>query len=55
MVGFGAGPVCAWPIGVGAEKAVGTLAPLVARYDLKNVPTHIEILAELLACHAGAL
>jgi hypothetical protein len=30
-------------------------APLVARCGLKNVPTHIEIIAELLACHAGAV
>ena len=56
-VGYGAGPVSARRIGVGAGKAVGTFAALVARYGLKtkNVPTHIEIIAELLACHAGAV
>jgi hypothetical protein len=40
-------------LGQGAWKAVGTFRPLVARYGLKNVPTPIEIIAELLACHAG--
>jgi hypothetical protein len=39
----------------GAGKAVGTFARLVARYGLKNVPTHVEIIAELPACHAGAV
>ena len=42
-------------LGEGAGKAVGTFARLVARYGLKNVPTPIEIIAELLACHAGAI
>jgi hypothetical protein len=42
-------------LGQGAWKAVGTFRPLVARYGLKNVPTPIEIIAELLACHAGAV
>jgi hypothetical protein len=28
---------------------------LVARYGLKNVPTHVEIIAEFPACHAGAV
>jgi hypothetical protein len=42
-------------LGQGAWKAVGTFHPLVARYGLKNVPTPIEIIAELLACHAGAV
>ena len=40
-------------LGQGAWKAVGTFRPLVARYGLKNVPTPIEIIAELLACHAA--
>jgi len=39
-------------LGQGAWKAVGTFRPLVARYGLKNVPTPIEIIAELLVCHA---
>ena len=42
-------------LGEGAGKAVGTFARLVARYGLKNVPTRIEIIAEPLACHAGAI
>ena len=42
-------------LGQRAEKTVGTFAPLVARYGLKNVSTPIEIIAELLACHAGAV
>jgi hypothetical protein len=42
-------------LGQEAGKAVGTFAPLVARYGLKNVPTQVEIIAELPACHAGAL
>jgi hypothetical protein len=49
----GAGTVSARRTGQGAGKAVGTFRPLVARYGLKNVPTPIEIIAELLACHAG--
>jgi hypothetical protein len=39
---------------LGAGKAVGTFARLIARYGLRNVPTHVEIIAELPACHAGA-
>jgi hypothetical protein len=54
-VGYGAGTVSARRTGVGAWKVVGTFRPLVARYGLKNVPTHIEIIAELPACHAGAV
>ena len=54
-VGYGAGTVSARRTGAGAWTAVGTFRPLVARYGLKNVPTPIEIIAELLACHAGAL
>jgi hypothetical protein len=42
-------------LGQGAWKAVGTFPPLVARHGLKNVPTPIEIIAELLACPAGAV
>jgi hypothetical protein len=53
-VGYGAGTVSLDELGQGAWKAVGTFHPLVARYGLKNVPTRIEIIAELLACHAGA-
>ena len=55
-VGYDAGSVSARRIGVGrAGKAVGTFARLVVRYGLKNVPTHVEIIAELPACHAGAV
>jgi hypothetical protein len=55
-VGYCAGTVSLRRTGVqGAWKAVGTFRPLVARYGLKNVPTPIEIIAELLACHAGAV
>jgi len=54
-VGYGAGTVSARRTGAGAWTAVGTFRPLVARYGLKNVPTPIEIIAELLACHAGAV
>jgi hypothetical protein len=51
---YSAGPgFCSANWGWMAGKAVGTFAPLVARYGLKNVPTHIEIIAELPACHAG--
>jgi hypothetical protein len=50
--GYGAGTVSAQRIGAG--KAAGTFARLVARYGLKNVPTHVEIIAELPGCHAGA-
>jgi hypothetical protein len=42
-------------LGQGAWKAVGTFRPLVARCGLKNVPTPIEIIAELPACHASAV
>ena len=42
-------------LGEGGRETVGTFARLVARYGLKNVPTRIEIIAELLACHAGAI
>jgi hypothetical protein len=37
------------------SAAVGTVRALVGRYGLKNVPTPFEIIAELLACHAGAV
>jgi hypothetical protein len=40
-------------LGQGAGTAVGTFARLVTR--LKNVLTHVEIIAELPACHAGAV
>ena len=40
---------------MGAGKAVGTFARLVARYGLKDFPTRVEIIAELPACHAGAV
>jgi hypothetical protein len=46
--GYGAGSVSAR--GVGGREAVGTFARLVARYGLKNVPTHDEVIAELPAC-----
>ena len=55
LVGYGAGSILLVELGEGAGKAVGTFARLVARYGLKNVPTRIEIIAELLACHAGAI
>jgi hypothetical protein len=54
-VGYGAGSVFAWRIGVGGREGVGTFARVVARYSLKNVPTHVEIIAELPAFHAGAV
>jgi len=55
LLEHGAGPVfCSANWGSGQGKAVGTFAPLAARYGLENVPTPIEIIAELLACHAGA-
>ena len=44
---------CSSNWGEGAGKAVGTFARLVARSGPKNVPTHVEIIAELPACHAG--
>jgi hypothetical protein len=45
---YSAGPgFCSANWGRMAGKAVGTFAPPVARYGLKNVPTHIEIIAEL--------
>jgi hypothetical protein len=51
-----AGPgFCSANWGGMAGKAVGTFAPLVARYGLESVPTHIEIIAELPACHTGAV
>jgi hypothetical protein len=42
-------------LGEGGRETVGTFARLVARYGTKNVPTHVEIIAELPACHAGAV
>jgi hypothetical protein len=39
----------------GGREAVGTFARLVARYGLKNVPTHVEIIAELPARRASAV
>jgi len=40
-------------LGEGGRETVGTFARLVARSGPKNVPTHVEIIAELPACHAG--
>src|SRR6516162_7604149 len=42
-------------LGEGGRETVGTFARLVARYGTKNVPTHVEIIAELPARHAGAV
>ena len=54
-VGFGAGPSCVWRIEVGGREGGWNFCPLVAPYGLKNVPTHIEIIEELPACHVGAV
>src|SRR6516225_8140759 len=54
-VGYGAGHgFCSTNWGRGHGRRLELFAPLVARYGLKNVPTPIEIIAEL-ACHAGAV
>jgi hypothetical protein len=53
-VGYGANSVPARRVGAGGREAVGTFARLIPRRGLKNVPTHVEIIAELTAYHAGA-
>jgi hypothetical protein len=54
LLEHGAGSVfCLANWASGQGKAVGIFAPLVAGYGVKNVPTPVEIIAELLACHAG--
>jgi hypothetical protein len=42
-------------LGQGAGNAVGNFGRFVARSGLKSVSTHVEIIAELPACHAGAV
>jgi len=40
-VGYGAGPVSAQRIGIGDREGGWNSCSLVARYGLKNVPTHV--------------
>jgi hypothetical protein len=54
-VGYGAGTVPARRTGVGGMEGGWNFSPPCRPLRPKKVPTDIEIIAELPACHAGAV